>query len=146
MRTVTNVSGRSLRVEAEVKKPKGFDVTVSPRRLNIPAGGSATFEVTFTTTKAPIGEWRFGSLTWEGSGYEVRSPIAVKAAQIEVPEMVTGTGEIGTASFGYTGAYSAEAHGLVPALLTVDNVLQDGPEAPAAFSPADVTTSSSRPR
>jgi hypothetical protein len=144
MRTVTNVSGRSLRVEAEVKKPKGFDVSVSPRRLNIPAGGSATFEVTFTTTKAPIGEWRFGSLTWEGGGYEVRSPIAVKAAQIEVPETVTGTGEIGTASFpvsfGYTGAYSAEAHGLVTATLTVDNVLQDGPEAPAEFSPSDVAT------
>ena len=138
IRTVTNVSGTALRVEAEVKKPKGFDVSVSPRRLNIPAGGSATFEVTFTTTKAPIGEWRFGSLTWEGGGYEVRSPIAVKAAQIEVPEVVTGSGESGSVSipvnFGYTGAYTANAHGLVPATLTSGLIAQDPDQT---FDPTD---------
>jgi subtilisin family serine protease len=140
VRTVTNVSSQSIRVQADVKKPKGFDVTVSPRRLTVPAGGSATFEVTFTTTDAPIGEWRFGSLTWKGSGYEVRSPIAAKAAQIEVPEVLTGAGETGSVSipvsFGYTGAYAASPHGLVPAVLTVDNVLQD---AGQIFDPADVT-------
>jgi subtilisin family serine protease len=138
LRTVTNVSSGSIRVEADVKKPKGFNVTVTPRRLNIPAGASATFEVTFTTTDAPIGEWRFGSLTWKGSGYEVRSPIAVKAAQIEVPEVLTGSGEIGSVSFpvnfGYTGAYTASPHGLVPATLTSGLIAQDPDQT---FDPDD---------
>jgi hypothetical protein len=138
IRTVTNVSSQTIRVEAEVKKPKGFDVTVSPRRLNIPAGASETFEVTFTTTNAPIGEWRFGSLTWEGSGYDIRSPLAVKAAQIEVPTVVTGTGESGSVSFpvnfGYTGAYTANPHGLIPATVTNDTVNQDPDQT---FDPTD---------
>jgi hypothetical protein len=143
-RTLTNVSNQTIRVSADVERPKGFDVIVHPRRLSIPAGGSASFEVTFNTTKAPIGEWRFGSLEWEGSGFDVRSPIAVRAAQIEAPGLVTGAGESGSVdipvTFGYSGPYTATGHGLVPATLTVDNVLQDGPEDPAEFNPADVTT------
>ena len=85
--------------------------------------------MTFTTTKAPIGEWRFGTLEWEGSGYDVRSPIAVRAAQLEAPAVVTGTGLEGSVeipiAFGYSGPYTAGAHGLVAATLTTDVVLQD---------------------
>jgi hypothetical protein len=137
-RTLTNVSNQTIRVSADVEKPKGFDVIVRPRRLSIPAGGTASFEVTFNTTKAPIGEWRFGSLEWEGSGFDVRSPIALRAAQIEVPEVVTGNGETGLVDipvqFGYTGAYAAAGHGLVPAALTEDTVLQDPDQT---FDPDD---------
>ncbi len=138
IRTLTNVSNQTIRVSADVEKPKGFDVSVSPRRLTIPAGQSASFEVTFTTTKAPIGEWRFGSLEWEGSGYDVRSPIAVRAAQLEAPAAVSGTGESGSVdipiNFGYSGPYTAAGHGLVAATLTTDVVPQDPDQA---FDPAD---------
>jgi hypothetical protein len=38
-------------------------------------------------------------------------------------------------TFGYSGPYTAEAHGLEPATLTVDNVLQDPDQS---FDPSDV--------
>jgi len=128
-RTVTNVSNKTSTYRADVDKPKGYDVKVTPNKLTLAPGESATFEITFTNRKAPIGEWRFGALTWESGKADVRSPIAVKASLVEFPASVSGTGEAGSAgipvSFGYTGTYTATAHGLIPATATVDNVLQD---------------------
>ena len=93
-----------------------------------------------TNLSAPIGEWRFGSLTWsdETGHYDVYSPIAVRAALFEAPAEVDGSGESGSASFdvsfGYTGSYSAAAHGLEPAIVTSDNVVQDPDQN---FGPSD---------
>jgi len=117
-RTVTNVSGEKLEIKAKVKAPAGYKVTVSPKKLKIPAGGDATFTVTITAKRsAPIGAWRFGSLTWKGDDYEVRSPIAVRAALFSAPDNIVGNGIDGSASFdvtfGYTGDYTAAPHGLV---------------------------------
>jgi hypothetical protein len=138
-RTVTNVSGSALDLTANVEAPDGYDVTVTPSSLAIPAGDSASFEVTFDNLSAPLDEWRFGSLTWEGDGYAARSPIAVKAAQIEVPASVSGTGTEGEASFdvtfGYTGEYDAAAHGLAANVPIVGSVTQD---ADQSFDPSDV--------
>jgi hypothetical protein len=92
---------------------------------------STTYEVTITNVSAPIGEWRFGSLTWHDKtgNYDVYSPIAAKASLFEAPAEITGSGESGSASFevsfGYTGSYSAAAHGLESATVTSDNVVQD---------------------
>ena len=101
-------------------------------------GDLATFEVTFVNKNAPIGEWRFGSLTWKGSGYTVYSPIAVKGALFSAPDELTGSGESGSTSFdvrfGYNGSYVAEAHGLVPATVTSSNVVQDPDQT---FDPTD---------
>ena len=138
-RTVTNVSGSALDLTANVEAPDGYDVTVTPSSLAIPAGDSASFEVTFDNLSAPLDEWRFGSLTWEGDGYAARSPIAVKAAQIEVPASVSGTGTEGEASFdvtfGYTGEYDAAAHGLAANVPIIGSVTQD---ADQSFDPSDV--------
>jgi hypothetical protein len=138
-RTVTNVSGSTLELTADVEAPDGYEVTVTPSTLNVAAGASASFEVTFDNLSAPLDEWRFGSLTWEGDGYEARSPIAVKAAQIEVPPAVSGTGTTGEASFdvtfGYTGEYDAAAHGLAANVPIVGSVTQDPDQS---FSPSDV--------
>jgi len=118
LRTVTNVSDETTTYRADVDEPRGFDVDVIPNRIRLAPGESATFEVTFVNDGAPIGEWRFGSLTWESGRNDVRSPIAVKAAAIEFPSSVSGTGEAGSASFsvafGYNGPYVATAHGLAP--------------------------------
>jgi hypothetical protein len=87
-----------------------------------------------------VDEWRFGSLTWkeQGGHYLVRSPIAVKASQFSAPDELTGSGVSGSLSFpvqfGYTGPYTAAAHGLVPATLTHANVKQDPDQT---FDPSD---------
>jgi subtilisin family serine protease len=144
-RTVTSVAANAgvLRYDAQVSAPAGYTVTVSPSSLSVNRGQSATFTVTIRNVSAPVGEWRFGSLTWKerGGHYLVRSPIAAKASKFNAPEEVQGSGVSGSLSFpvqfGYTGAYQAAAHGLVPATLTNDNVLQDPDQT---FVPSDVTS------
>jgi subtilisin family serine protease len=133
IRTVTSVAQESgwREYNVSVDAPPGYSVTVSPSSFRLKKGQSVTYSVTITNVSAPIGEWRFGSLTWfEKSGlYSVKSPIAVKAALFSAPSEISGSGDSGTASFnvsfGYTGLYSAAAHGLVPATVTSDNVVQD---------------------
>jgi len=106
-------------------------VTVSPAELRLRGGESASYEVTFTNVSAPAGEWRFGSLTWNDKtgSYSARSPIAVSAALFAAPAEAAGSGESGSTSFnvsfGYTGSYTAAAHGLEPATVTSDTVVQD---------------------
>ncbi len=116
-RTVTSVANRTVRWSAKVDAPKGYDVKVSPRRLTLKPGQSASFEVTITNNgRGPVGEWRFGSLTWRGGGYTAHSPIAVKGSLFNAPKSVSGTGTEGSGgfdvTFGYTGDYAAAAHGL----------------------------------
>ena len=129
-RTVTNVSGATATFSARTSAPAGYSVKVTPAALKLAAGQSATFTVTITNTgQAPAGQWRFGSLTWTGSGYAVRSAIAVKGVDIAAPSTVTGTGTSGTASvpvrFGRAGAYVATPHGLVPSADTNGTIDQD---------------------
>jgi hypothetical protein len=139
-RTVTNVSGgtRATTYRSRVKAPAGYTVTVTPSVLRLAPGASGSFTVTFTNGSAPVDAWRFGSLTWRGGAHDVYSPIAVKAAAISAPASVSGTGTDGSVdvpvSFGYTGAYTAGAHGLVPASVTSDTVAQDPDQT---FDPAD---------
>jgi hypothetical protein len=133
-RTVTSVAQdngwREYTVSVEV--PEGYEVTVEPSTIRLKSGDSATYEVTITNVSAPGNEWRFGSLTWiEKTGnYSVYSPVAVKSAQgFLAPDEISASGVDGATSFevalAYSGAYSAAAHGLEPAVVTSDNVLQD---------------------
>ncbi|MGD9705074.1 MAG: S8 family serine peptidase [Acidimicrobiia bacterium] len=128
-RTITNVSDKKVKWEADIDVPDGFSATVTPDQIRLGPGESAPFEVTFTRTSAEFGVWSFGELTWEGSGYDVRSPIALQAKEIGFPDSVSGSGTEGTAdvpvTFGYDGVYTADAHGLVAANLTPDTVADD---------------------
>ena len=139
-RTVTNVSDETSTYRARVDEPRGYDVTVTPDQIALAPGESATFQVAFTNVDAPIGEWRFGSLSWVDGRNRVRSPIAVKAAAIEFPEAVSGTGPAGTVSipvaFGYTGPYTAGAHGLASDAPITGTVGQDPDNT--NWSPAEV--------
>jgi subtilisin family serine protease len=127
-----------------VKAPAGYSVTLQPSRLFLASGQSATFTVTIKNVSAPVGEWRYGSLLWRDTAYNlpysefVYSPIAVKATAFAAPAAIDGGGEDGSASFpltfGYTGSYQAAAHGLVPATVISDNVLQDPDQT---FDPGD---------
>jgi subtilisin family serine protease len=145
VRTVTSVAKEQgwREYTVAVDAPDGYSVSVSPSTIRLRSGQSATYEVTITNVSAPIGEWRFGSLTWsDRSGhYDVYSPIAVKGSLFSAPDGVTGSGESGSTSFdvkfGYTGPYAAAAHGLVPATVSSGNVFQD---ANQTFSPSDVAS------
>ncbi|HEY93676.1 MAG TPA: S8 family serine peptidase, partial [Dehalococcoidia bacterium] len=143
-RTVTSVAKEKgwREYTVSVDAPEGYEVTVEPTTLKLKSGDSATYYVTITNVDAPIGEWRFGSLTWCDRGknghYEVYSPIAVRASLFEAPEEILSSGESGSGSFdvsfGYTGSYTAAAHGLEPATVTSDNVVQDPDQN---FDPSD---------
>ena len=83
--------------------------------FRLKTGQSATYYVTVTNNSAPVGEWRFGSLTWiEKSGlYSVKSPIAVKAALFSAPAGdLLAAARAGSTSFdvgfGYTGSYALQ--------------------------------------
>ncbi len=133
VRTVTNVSGQADLFWAKLTVPKGFSATIEPRAVTLAPQESATFSILFSGANAPMGEWRFGSLSWHsGKGkdkYKISSPIALKAAPLEVPLALSGEGENGAISFdvrfGYTGAYQARAVGLQPADVISDTVAQD---------------------
>jgi hypothetical protein len=131
-RTVTNISKEDGEYTAKVEAPAGYTVAVSPSRLEIKKGRSATFTVTITRTTAALGQWSFGSLTWvpkerEDGLNDVRSPIAVRGTAITAPAEISGTGSTGTASVklrpGYTGTLTADVSGAVPANVTALNLV-----------------------
>ena len=128
-RTVTNV-GPPGTYQVSVDAPAGVDVTVDPEELTLAAGESASYIVTFTSNDTVVtNAWTYGSLTWSHDPHYVTSPLVIKPVAIAAPAEIAGTGEIGTAmfnvTFGYTGDYTAGAHGLEPALMTDGNVLDD---------------------
>lgn len=144
-RTVTSVADKTALWIPTVRDPKGFDVRVSPRLLVLQPGESATVTLEVTNRRAPIDEWRFGELTWLGVGlgggvYKVESPIALKGVALSAPASVTGTGTSGSESFdvgfGYSGEYTAAAHGLVPQVGVAGSVSQDPDQN---FDPEDPT-------
>jgi hypothetical protein len=128
VRTVTNV-GPAATYVVSADAPPGISVTVSPATLTLAEGESATYDVTFTNVSAPVEQWAFGSLTWSHGPHSVRSPIAVYPLAIAAPAELMGTGTEGSLSFdvtfGYTGDYTAGAHGLAPADMQAGNVVDD---------------------
>lgn len=137
-RTVTSVAAGTRRYRVSVDAPEGYEVEVSPSSFRISEGESVTYSVTIRNVTGPIDEWAFGSLTWTSGRYEVYSPIAVKGSLFAAPDEINGTGVDGSASFevqfGYTGEYTAAAHGLEPATETEDVVVQDPDQN---FDPTD---------
>lgn len=127
-RTVTNV-GPTSTYTVSVNAPAGINVQVSPSTIALGRGQSATYSVTFTRTSAALNAYTFGSLTWSDGARNVRSPLVIRPVQLASPDEVTGSGTSGSQSFdvkfGYTGAYTARAHGLIAATTEDGNVLDD---------------------
>jgi len=129
IRTVTNV-GPAGTYHVSVDPPAGIDVVVSPAILDLAAGESASYEVTFTSTDAAtIGAYAFGSLTWSHGPHNVTSPLVVRPVQLAAPDELAVTGTDGSLSFdvtfGYSGDYTAATHGLEPATTHAGNVVDD---------------------
>jgi len=120
-RTVTSVSDDKghKNYKVSVDAPAGIDVYVSPSKLKLRSGESASYEVTFTVTDAAtLDDWAFGSLTWEAGGkgskkgkkskgkkskkskgskkgkYSVRSPIAVRPTAFSTEAEVDGVADV----------------------------------------------------
>ncbi|WP_180687401.1 S8 family serine peptidase [Streptomyces gossypiisoli] len=116
-RTVTNVGDTTGVYTATLRTPRGYRATVSPKRLIVPPGRSATYRVTFTRTDADYGKWAFGSVSWgDRDGHRVRSAIALRATQIAVPSQADGTGATGSltlqAKTGWDGNLTTTLNGL----------------------------------
>ncbi len=139
-RTVTSVADSRRTFRANVEAPPGFDVVVNPNKVKLSPGESAVVDITITNVTAPVDTWTFGSLTWTGGGYEVRSPIAAKAALFAAPAAVSGTGVTGSVEipiqFGFDGPYSAAPHGPVASTPIAGTVDQDPDQT---FDPNDPT-------
>lgn len=137
-RTVTGVEPGRQRYRVSVDAPEGYEVEVSPSSFSIREGESVTYSVTVRNVSAPVDEWAFGSLTWESGRHEVYSPIAVKGSLFSAPEEIDESGVDGSAAFGvefgYSGEYVAAAHGLEPATVIEDVVVQDPDQT---FDPTD---------
>jgi subtilisin family serine protease len=125
-RTVTNV-GPSATYTVSVPSIAGFNVTVQPTSLSLRRGQSKSYTVTFTRSTAALNTYQGGFLTWSDGRHDVRSPIVVAAVTLSAPREVSGNG--GPVSynvkFGYDGPFSAEARGLIPAVLNAGTVADD---------------------
>ncbi|WP_010148909.1 cell wall-binding repeat-containing protein [Serinicoccus profundi] len=136
-RTVTDATGDGGTFTAEVEAPPGVDVVVEPSTITVEPGGTATFEVTFTTTDAELGEWTFGSLTWTGPGADVTSPLAIQPVAMGAPEEIRGEDTEGSATFevtpGFTGELTSVVHGLMASQVTEVEVTSDGPAGGADY-------------
>ncbi|MER7402010.1 S8 family serine peptidase [Streptomyces sp. NPDC000070] len=142
-RTVTNVDAKTATYKATLRTPPGFKATVSPERLTVKPGGSATYKVTFTRTSATLDAWSFGSLTWSDahSHHRVTSPVALRPLRLGAPEELT-LGADGTRSAaltvraGWNGDLTATTTGLYAGEKTTGTlrgVYKDGvDEAPPA--------------
>ena len=115
-RTVTALAPGSYRAKADVP---GVKVSVTPAVLNFSAAGEKrTFKVCFENQDAPLGKFATGSLTWQGAGKKVASPIAVRPQSIVAattwpspPKAGTGSGDIRLLS-GTKGPVSLTLDGL----------------------------------
>jgi hypothetical protein len=95
-RTVTALTPGVYRATANVP---GVNVKVTPSVLNFSqAGQQRTFKVTFENATAALGEFAMGSLTWQGAGATVTSPVAVRPLAALVQPEITFSSDQGTGS------------------------------------------------
>lgn len=128
-RRLTNLSDQSGSYVVTVSSPPGISIVVSPASITVPAGESATYDVTLKYESGPLDLWRFGSLTWSSNTRSVYSTIALRPVSVTAPEEITAVGASGSLNFpvefGYTGAYSAGVHGLRLPLVIKSHVDND---------------------
>lgn len=129
-RTLTNV-GSAANYTVDVKAPPGYRVMVTPSEFRMAPGKSRRVRITIANKgTAPQGEWAFGDITFVGdNGRSARTPVAVRSTLLAAPEGFISAGADGSesfdVSFGYNGAYTAAAHGLLDPDLALVSVEDD---------------------
>jgi subtilisin family serine protease len=134
-RRVTNVGSSPATYDASVTG-SGFSAFVSPASLTLAPGETKSFTVTFTRTTAALNAYVGGQLTWTDGTHDVRSPIVLRPVALAAPAQVNGTGadiSYGV-KFGYTGPFTADARGLVPAVTESRTVLDDPTDSTCSLS------------
>lgn len=111
-RRVTNVGGNPATYTASVAGLTGVGVAVSPASLTLAAGQTKEFTVTFTNASAALNVYVGGQLTLSDGTHLVRVPVVVRPVVFSAPTEATGSYPV---RFGYTGPFTAEPRGLVPA-------------------------------
>jgi subtilisin family serine protease len=142
-RKVTNVGATAATYAASYTGMAGFTVAVSPPSLTLAKGETKSFTVTFTRTTAALNAYTGGQLTWTDGSHNVRIPMVVRPVALAAPAQVTGTGGpiSYNVTFGYTGAFSATARGLVAAVVTPGTVADDPTDSTCSLtSPNAVLT------
>jgi subtilisin family serine protease len=115
-RTVTALTPGMYRAKASVP---GIQVSVSPPVLNFNAAGDKrTFKVTFENQGAELGKFTMGSLTWEGSGQAVTSPVAIRPQSVVAPTNVAFSSQDGSGS----GEVPIVSGSSAPTSVTVDGL------------------------
>ncbi len=126
-RRVTNVGSAAATYIPSYTGMAGLTVAISPASLTLAKGATGTFTVLFTRTTAALNAYTGGQLTWTDGTHNVRIPMVVRPVALAAPASVSGSG--GPISynvvFGYDGAFSATARGLVAAALTAGTVADD---------------------
>ena len=126
-RRVTNVGSSTATYNASVTGMAGITTTVNPASLTIQPGKTKSFTVTFTRTTATLSSYAGGQLTWSDGIHSVRSPLVIKPVALAAPAEVSSNGAAinYNVKFGYTGAFTAAARGLVPAVTTTGSIQDD---------------------
>jgi subtilisin family serine protease len=126
-RSVTNVGSGPATYAASFTGMSGFTVAISPASLTLAKGETKSFNVTFTRATAALSAYTGGQLTWTDGTHSVRIPMVVRPVALAAPAQVSGNGgPINyNVTFGYTGAFTATARGLVAATITADSVADD---------------------
>jgi len=146
-RTVTNVSSATGVYTATVEAPAGYRTTVSPAKLTVRPGGSATYKVTFTRAGAAFGTWAFGAVSWSDKQHKVRSVVALRAAQVNAAASVSGRKATGsvvlTPKAGFDGTFTTAVNGLYAGTTRTGTLTGAGaldPAEPAAHTAASKLT------
>jgi hypothetical protein len=118
-RRVTNVSKGTATYTASVAGMAGYEVTVSPSSMTLARGQTKSFTVKFKRTDAALNAYTGGQLTLAGGTskkaseqIKVRVPMVARPVALAAPAQASDSYSV---TFGYTGAFSATARGLVAA-------------------------------
>jgi len=121
-RTVKNVGKTAATYNFSYTGLAGFNVSVSPLSFTLAKGASQTITFTFTRTTAALNAYTGGQFRWTDGTHTVRIPVVIRPVALAAPTQVSGSYNV---TFGYTGAFTATARGLVPAAITAGNVSDD---------------------
>lgn len=137
-RRLTNVSGERITFTAATSGLAGTTVTVTPASFTLNAGQSQVVTVAFANAGAPLNTYRTGAITWTSTKHSVRIPTVIRPVALAAPAAVSSTGAAASygVTFGYTGAFTATARGLVAPAVTAGTVSQDPDQT---FDVADPT-------
>ena len=117
-RTLKNTSGSDVVLNGTAALP-GYTVTLTPNRLTVPAGGSASYRVRVARSTAAFGSYVYGDVTWAGSGQTLRSPLTARAVSLVAYTTLDDSRAVGSRIFtvgtGFSGPMVTTSTGMLPA-------------------------------